>query len=68
MKRRVYVIEPEAAKTYRKTLLALRKRMVATASRTSDGSFKQWNDRHIVVVDDLLKELGGRTRDDSPAS
>jgi len=61
MRRHVYVIDCSDAERYRKTLKTLRERLLSSSAR-DDGSFRRWADRHVVVIDEMLRAMGGRPR------
>ena len=61
-KRTIFVIEPEDAERYRKSLLSVRRRLIKAFEGTSDGSLRKWINEHGQVVDELLEDLGHRFR------
>lgn len=57
-KKTVYQIEKEDADRYKKSLLAVRKRLISSFEATNDMSFKHWINTHGPILDELLEELG----------
>lgn len=63
MKKTVLIIEQEDAARYKKSLLAIRRRLVKAFENSDDMSFKKWVNTHGPIIDDLLFELGYRGND-----
>lgn len=60
MKTRYYVIERDNGDRYRKSLYAIRKRLIKSFERSNDLSYRKWVNTHGPIIDELIEELGGR--------
>lgn len=56
-KRTEFVIQPEYAEQYVKTLKSIEQRMKSAYENSGDGSFRAWTERHLPVLENLIKEL-----------
>lgn len=52
------VIDEHDAKHYKKSLLAVRKRLIMAFENSDDMEFRGWINRHGPIIDELLEELG----------
>jgi hypothetical protein len=62
MARLAYMIEIDDAKRYRKSLYAVRKRLITAFEQSDDMSFRKWINAHGPILDELIEELGGRIK------
>lgn len=46
--------------TFKKSLLAVRKRLISSFEGSEDMSYRHWVNTHGPVLDELLEELGYR--------
>lgn len=58
--KKLIVIEPEDAAIYRKSLAAVRKRLIAAFNNTDDMELRGWVNRHGPILDELMDELKQR--------
>lgn len=57
MKKAIFIITEQDAAAYRKSLIAVRKRLKTAYDRSEDGSYKRWFTTHDPVLADLISEL-----------